>query len=198
MHRQLFRSLGRQTLPELFPSYLFFRLMMRSSRWAEDICPIRFLRSLPSSTHLATSSRSSDGTCRVRVRPPSFQVSNAVSWIGPSRAQRQLGFPHRFMQIDSDACTKGLILRMRDRMRFPDSLVNAGRAMMECIHTYHILSTQISCWRMQSHSVAWLFRNNLYRTKQQLPHGAEGCQPSRVTVRLSACVCGGNVDFLAG
>ena len=77
--RKLFRLLGMQTLPEFSLSYLFFRLLMRRSRWAEDICPMRLLRSLPSSTHLATSCRSSDETCRVRVRPPSFQVSNAVS-----------------------------------------------------------------------------------------------------------------------
>src|SRR5574341_1415720 len=54
---------------------LLIRLRIKSSLCAADICPIKLLRSFPSSTHLATSWRSSAGTCRERVRPPSFQVS---------------------------------------------------------------------------------------------------------------------------
>ncbi len=117
--------------------YLLLRFLIKSALWAADICPIRLFRSFPSSTHLATSWRRSEGTYRVRVRPPSFHVSNAVSWIGPSRAQRQVGFPHRFKLIESDACTKGLILRIRARMRLPDLLVNVGRAILESIYTFH-------------------------------------------------------------
>jgi len=134
---------GNSGLDYSFLLYLIFFLLISNSLCACDISPIRLLRRFPSSTHLDTSWRSSAGTWIERVTCPSFHVSNAASWIGPSRAHRHVRFPHLFRQMVREAWTKGLIFRIWAKIRLPASLVVGGLGMTDSIHTISHKSTTI-------------------------------------------------------